>query len=103
MASIGFVVYGYVVIGFVWIYAAQTERIPSDADVARYARTGHGPWNHVSDLNEILGQGMIAPIIAFILAIASLVMRRKAKVAVLTGACVFSALMFLYTHFWLID
>lgn len=103
IASIGLLAYGYVAIGIAWIYAAQTSRIPDDIDIARYARTGSGPWDHISDLNQIVGQGMTAPFFATIPAIASLIMRPKNSTVALIAICVLSMLAIVYTHFWLID
>ena len=61
IAAVGVLAYAYVAILIVWIYAAQTGRLPSNSDIERYARTGHGPWDHESDLNELVGHGMTAP------------------------------------------
>jgi hypothetical protein len=74
-----------------------------NSDAYRYARTGHGPWDHVRDLNEIVGHGMTAPFFAAIPAIASLILRPKIATAGLIAFCVFSMLTIVYTHFWLID
>ncbi len=103
IASMVILAYAFVMVVIVWLYAAQTDRLPTDSDIERYARTGHGPWDHVRDLNEIVGHVMTAPFFATIPAIMSLILRPKIATVGLIACCVFSMLTIVYTHFWLID
>ncbi len=103
VASMGILIYAYIAILIVWIYAAQTDRLPNDSDIERYARTGRGPWDHVRDLNEIVGHGMTAPFFAAVPANISLIVRSKIATACLLAFCLFSLLTIVFTHFWLID
>ena len=103
VVSLGLLMCGYLAIAGAWIYAFQTERIPNVADAAQYSRTGHGPWDHVSDLAQIVEHGMAAPFFAMIPALASMLVRRRTFTAVLIGVCIISWLALMYTHFWLID
>jgi hypothetical protein len=72
-------------------------------DLARYSGTGHGPWDHIDDLKQIVENGMIAAFIAMLPAIASMLVRRQTLTAALTCICIRSGLTIVYTHFWLID
>ena len=103
IASIGFLVYGYIAIALAWIYAAQTNRIPTATDFARYERTGHGPWDHASDLNQFLDHAIVAPFIAAVLAVLSQLLHPKYLTVTLIGVSLVTGLAILYAHFWLLD
>lgn len=103
IASLGFLSYGYVAISLTWIYAAQTDRLPTATDIARHARTGHGPWDHASDLNQFLDHAIVAPFFAAVLAVLSQLIEPKYRTVVMIGVSLVTGLAILYTHFWLFD
>lgn len=78
-------------------------RVPDAADLASYGRTGSGPWDHTSDLNKIVLNGIVAPFVAAGPAIASMVVKPTLGTFTLAAICILSGFGLMYTHFWLID
>jgi hypothetical protein len=101
--ALGILLYSGVALVVAWSIAAVTDRLPTQSEIDYYERTANGPWDHAIDLNILTSSALLAPVVAGIPAVLSLLIHPSKRSATLLASCLVAFLTIVLTHFWLID
>ncbi len=91
------------VIGLTWLYAWINGKVPDAVEIARYERTGDGPWDHSAPLSALLDFVFLSATFTAVSGVIGFITTRNTKHRAFAVVSILISVAAFRYHFWLID